>query len=69
MIKVTRLNGEIFIVNSDLIEMIEANPDTVITLTTSHKLVVKETMDEMLKLIKEYKKEIFGQKWNSPREG
>ena len=56
MVKVTRLNGEIFLVNSDLIEMIEANPDTVITLTTSHKLVVKESMDEMLRLIKEYNK-------------
>ena len=38
MIKVTRFQGKEFFLNSDLIEYIESNPDTVITLTTGKKL-------------------------------
>ena len=41
MIEVTRLNGKGLTINSDLIEMIEETPDTVITLTTGKKIIVK----------------------------
>ncbi|NPV28211.1 MAG: flagellar FlbD family protein [Firmicutes bacterium] len=51
MIKVTRLNGEEFYVNSDLIEFIEKTPDTVLTLTTGRKIVVKEDIPEIIKRI------------------
>lgn len=44
MIYLTRLNGEILAVNIDLIELMEATPDTVVTLTTGRKLVVKESV-------------------------
>jgi Uncharacterized protein, possibly involved in motility len=43
MIGVTRLNGEKMAINVDLIEHIEETPDTVITLTTGKKFVVKES--------------------------
>lgn len=43
MIYLTRLNGEILAVNVDLIELMEETPDTIVTLTTGRKLVVKET--------------------------
>jgi len=43
MIYLTRLNGERIAINIDLIEMIEETPDTVITLTTGKKFVVKES--------------------------
>ena len=43
MIEVTRLNGKGLTINSDLIEMIEETPDTVITLTTGKKIIVKES--------------------------
>ena len=44
MIELTRLNDEKFLINSDLIEIVDANPDTVITLINEHKFVVKEDM-------------------------
>jgi flagellar protein FlbD len=49
MIKLTRLGGELFILNADLIAYVEARPDTFITLTTGERLVVAESMDEVLR--------------------
>ena len=46
MIDVTRLNGKNFVLNAELIEVMEETPDTVITLTTGHKYVVKESLDD-----------------------
>ena len=48
MIKVSRLNGEDYVLNCSLIETVEANPDTVISLTTGRKLVVRESVDEII---------------------
>jgi flagellar protein FlbD len=49
MIKLTRLSGEPFILNADLIEYVEARPDTFVTLTTGERLVVAESMDEVMR--------------------
>ena len=51
MIRVTRLNGTELVLNSDLIETVEATPDTVITLTTDHKWVVKEDVEEVIERV------------------
>ncbi|BEP29372.1 flagellar FlbD family protein [Helicovermis profundi] len=59
MIALTRLNGKVFILNSDLIEFLEATPDTVISLTTGKKMVVSEEVDEIIEKIVKYKKKIF----------
>ena len=48
MIKLTRLDGELFILNAELIRYVEARPDTFITLTPGERVVVAETMDEVL---------------------
>ncbi len=48
MIKLTRLDGEPFLLNADLIRYVEARPDTFITLTTGERVIVAETMDEVL---------------------
>ena len=48
MIKLTRLNGEQFILNADLIRYVESRPDTFVTLTTGERVVVAETMDEVM---------------------
>jgi flagellar protein FlbD len=48
MIEVTRLNGSIFFINPDLIVTFEATPDTVITLTTGEKFIVKESPQELI---------------------
>ena len=48
MIKLTRLDGESFVLNADLIRYVERRPDTFITLTNGERLVVGETMDEVV---------------------
>jgi flagellar protein FlbD len=49
MIKLTHIDGEPFILNADLIQFVEARPDTFITLTNGQRVVVVETMDEVLR--------------------
>lgn len=46
-------------VNADLIETIEATPDTVITLTTGKKIVVSDSVEVIIKRVIEYKQVIF----------
>ncbi|GMG97134.1 flagellar FlbD family protein [Tepidimicrobium xylanilyticum] len=55
MIRVKRLNGKEFVVNSDLIQFVEETPDTVITLTTGQKIVVSESIDEIIDKVIKYK--------------
>lgn len=57
MIDVTRLNGKELTINSDLIEIVEETPDTVITLTTGKKIIVKESRQIVKNLVKLYKQE------------
>lgn len=59
MIKVTRLNGEEFYINPDLIQYIEKTPNTVITLTNDKKVVVKEEVEEVIERIVAFKRKIF----------
>lgn len=59
MIELTRLNQTTFTVNPDLIEIIESTPDTVVTLTTGRKLIVKESRQEVKNLVLSYRREIF----------
>ena len=62
MIRLTRLDGREFIVNAELIETFEAIPDTVITLTLSNRrIVVKESVDDVLKQIIHFKRLIFSE--------
>jgi len=60
MIRLTRLNRAPLVLNSDLIEHIEVTPDTVITLTTGQILRVRETADEVVSRIVEFRRQIFG---------
>ncbi len=48
MIKVTRLNDAQLVINADLIEFVEAIPDTIISLTTGKKIMVKESIDDVI---------------------
>ncbi|MCD7825332.1 MAG: flagellar FlbD family protein [Clostridiaceae bacterium] len=57
MIDVTRLNGKEVTLNADLIELVEETPDTVITLTTGKKIIVKESRQMIKNLVKSYKRE------------
>jgi flagellar protein FlbD len=55
MIYLTRLNGARFVLNADLIREIEATPDTIISLTTKEKIVVRESVDDVVSAVIEYK--------------
>lgn len=59
MISVTRLNDSTLIINADLIQTVEETPDTVITLTTGTKFIVKEKSKEIVDKVVEYKRRIF----------
>ncbi len=59
MIKVSRLNKEEFFVNPDLIEFIEETPDTVISLQSGRKVVVAESVEEIVESIVRYKRKIY----------
>ncbi len=54
MIKLTRLDDTEIVLNANLIEYIEATPDTVITMTTGRKYIVKENVDEVIKKAEEF---------------
>ena len=57
MIKVTRLNDSELVINSDLIEFVEASPETIISLTTGKKIMVLENVDQIIKRVAEFKKQ------------
>ncbi len=56
MVNVTGFDGQQFYINCDLIETIKETPDTVIAISTGKKLIVKESADEIVDRIIEYKK-------------
>ena len=56
MIELTRLNGERFVLNAELIQYIESLPDTYVTLTTGDRVVVQETIDEVVARAVEYQR-------------
>jgi flagellar protein FlbD len=67
VIRVTRLNGERFALNPDLIERVEAHPDTVAFLVDGTKYVVKESVDEVLQEIREYRAGILATSYEMDR--
>ena len=54
MISVTRLNGKPFIVNAELIRTVEENPDTTITLINGDRIIVRESMADVVGCVIEY---------------
>ena len=59
MIRLTKLNKTYFILNCDLIEMMESTPDTVITMNNGKKYVVTESIEEVLAKVIQYKSKVF----------
>ena len=59
MIHLTRLNNQQLVVNADLIKFIENAPDTVITLLTGEKLLVRESVDEVLERIGKFNERFY----------
>lgn len=59
MIELTRYNDSKFSLNAEIIEMVEDTPDTVITLTTGKKIIVKESRQEVSDLVKLYRHQVI----------
>lgn len=59
MIKVTRIDGEVFVLNAELIRYIESRPDTFLTLTTGERVIVREPMDEVMERAIAYQQRKF----------
>ena len=59
MVEVTRLNGTKVMINADMIESVESTPDTVVSLATGYKIIVKESRQDIRNLVILYKREIF----------
>lgn len=57
MIEVTKINGSKLLINTNLIESVEETPDTMITLTSGKKIIVKESRQMIKNLVKSYKRE------------
>jgi len=60
MIRLTKINSVPIVLNADLIEFIEETPDTVITLTNNDRLVVRESMNEIIAKVVDYRRLISG---------
>ena len=58
MIELTRLGGQPFILNAELIKFIERTPDTIVTLRDGDKVLVQETPEEIIRLAMEYFREL-----------
>ncbi len=54
MISVTRLNGKRMVINAELIRTVESNPDTTITLINGDHLIVKESVEQVVRLSVDY---------------
>ena len=59
MIQLTRLNNTPLAVNSDLIKYVEAAPDTVITLLNGEKLVVRETTEQVIERVRDFRRSLL----------
>ena len=55
MVQLTRLGGPVFALNPDLIERAEATPDTVVTLVNGSHFLIRESLEELNELIREYR--------------
>lgn len=60
MITVTRLDKRVIVLNADLIKMIEATPDTIITLLNGHTVLVRESVDEVVRRAIDYGRQVRG---------
>jgi len=69
MVRLTRLNRIPMVLNSDLIEHIDVTPDTVITLTTGQILRVRESAEEVVRRIVEFRRRILDPAYPGAAEG
>lgn len=68
MIQLTRLNGNPIALNSDLIKFVENAPDTVITLINGEKVIVRESSDDVIHRIVDFRRAVIAglPSWSGP---
>lgn len=66
MISITRLNGKEMLVNAELIEFIESTPDTIITTSSGKKVIVQDSVEEVVRKVIEYRRLCFPEKRYKP---
>ena len=66
MISITRLNGKEMLVNAELIEFIESTPDTIITTSSGKKVIVRDSVEEVVRKVVEYRRHCFPEKRYKP---
>ena len=59
MIRLTRLNGQEVVVNADLIEFLESTPETIVSMTTGKKVVVRENIADVIRLVAVFRARIM----------
>jgi flagellar protein FlbD len=62
MIQLTRIDGTSLMLNAECIQSVERTPDTLITLTTGIKILVRDEVEEVVAAFKSYKRDIHGPK-------
>ncbi len=60
MITVTRLDKRVVVLNADLIKMLEATPDTIITLINGDTIIVRDSVEEVVKRAVDYQRQVRG---------
>lgn len=60
MVRLTKLNGSVIVVNADLVEFLEETPDCLIAMTTGRKLMVREPLAEVVERLREYRRSVPG---------
>lgn len=68
MIPITKFDGRTVMLNPELIQTIEATPDTVITLTSGQQLLVRNKVDEIVAAFRNYKKSISISIWETRKQ-
>lgn len=56
MVRLTRLDGRVIVINSDLIEFVEVTPDTLISLTTGKKIIVRESEELVINKVAAFRR-------------
>jgi flagellar protein FlbD len=69
MIRLTRLNTQPLVVNSDLIKFVEQAPDTVITLLSGEKIVVRESAQDVLERVVQFRRSVLEGTQPHPKNG
>jgi flagellar protein FlbD len=62
MVTVTRLDGTQVVVNAGHLLLVERTPDTVLVLTTGDRLMVRESVDQVVERVIEYRR-MIGAQW------